>query len=179
MTLESRMVNNPSFKLLVELNSKLNSELLFSETSTLKSVADILNSMRNAYSSLVSEDALSKANYKPVYFTLDEYCNSVTASRLNINNRIVPDSSLAANFRFLCYHILDPAREELGAPIMITSGFRSIPLNKAVGGVVNSRHTIARAADLVCHDNDKLYDILLRLPHKELIKHSTYIHVAI
>lgn len=179
MSLASQMVNDPHFSRLVELSSKLNSALLFSKDATLNDIANLLNDIRDAYSSLVSSDSLSKSGYKPKYFTLDEYCHSLTASKKKIVNIIEDDSPLYNNFVFLCYHVLDPAREKLGSPIMITSGFRNFALNQAVGGVPNSYHRVARAADLVCHDNDALYDILSRLPHKELIKHSTYIHVAL
>lgn len=179
MTLESLMGNNPSFKSLVELNSLMSQQLLFSETATLSSVTDIYTRMGELLSSLRAESSLGSRDYAPKYFTKQEYTNSVTAQRKDIRNTFDDGSVLDVWFRHLCRVLLDPAREELQHPIMITSGYRCPILNKVVGGVSNSLHQNCRAADLVCYDNDKLYDILYRLPHRQLIKHPTYIHVAI
>jgi zinc D-Ala-D-Ala carboxypeptidase len=45
---------------------------------------------------------------------------------------------------------LEAMRHALGdAPLNITSGFRSIPCNNAVGGASNSQHLYGRSADLV------------------------------
>lgn len=66
--------------------------------------------------------------------------------------------------RELVEHVLDPAREELGGPIKVTSGYRSADVNKAVGGSPTSQHTKGQAADLVCSDNRKLFDIIRHLP---------------
>lgn len=179
MSLESQMGNSPSFTSLVELNALMNEQLLFSETATLSSVMDIYARMGKSISSLHSEYALGSRHYVPKYFTKQEFINSVTAQRRKIHNTFDAGSDLDMWFRHLCRVLLDPAREELKHPIMISSGYRCSALNKIVGGVANSLHQNCRAADLVCYDNDKLYDILYHLPHRELIKHPTYIHVAI
>jgi zinc D-Ala-D-Ala carboxypeptidase len=45
---------------------------------------------------------------------------------------------------------LEAMRHALGdVPLNITSGFRSIPCNNAVGGASNSQHLYGNAADLV------------------------------
>ena len=44
---------------------------------------------------------------------------------------------------------LQAIRDEFGSPIRINSGYRSPEHNKQVGGVKNSQHVEARAADLV------------------------------
>lgn len=179
MNLETQMGNNPSFRKLVDLNTQLNSVLLFAEDARFGDVLSLYSQIGDVLLSLLGSPSLTSSNYKPLYFRKQEYCNSLTADRHHITNTFEDNSSLDCNFRHLCRILLDPARKQLGSPIMITSGYRCKELNKIVGGVANSRHINALAADLVCHDNDKLYDILFALPHKELIKHSTYIHVAI
>ena len=44
--------------------------------------------------------------------------------------------------------MLEPLREAFDTPVIITSGYRSPPLNEAVGGVRNSQHTKGEAADI-------------------------------
>lgn len=45
--------------------------------------------------------------------------------------------------------ILQAIRDALGAPITITSGYRTVSHNASVGGAQNSYHTLGRAADIV------------------------------
>jgi len=79
------------------------------------------------------------------HFTIKEFTQSETARRLGIDN--VPKPYQIDNMRTLCKQVLEPLRKEFGA-IIITSGFRSAKLNKAVGGVMTSQHTKGEAADL-------------------------------
>lgn len=56
--------------------------------------------------------------------------------------------------------MLDNAREIAKTPFVITSGFRTIQENQAVGGVPNSAHTKGLAADIACTNNHKRSDII-------------------
>jgi len=56
--------------------------------------------------------------------------------------------------------ILDASRDKAGVPFVLTSGFRTVAENKAVGGVANSSHTKGLAADILCTDGIKLSAIL-------------------
>lgn len=47
---------------------------------------------------------------------------------------------------------LDRARELFGAPIVITSGLRSVEDNEAAGGVQDSAHEKGLAVDIRCAD---------------------------
>ena len=49
---------------------------------------------------------------------------------------------------------LDRARELFGAPIVITSGYRSADHNTDVGGVKDSAHELGKAVDIRCADQD-------------------------
>jgi len=80
------------------------------------------------------------------YFTLSELTKSATARRLGIDN--TADASIRANLTALVENVLDPLRVRWGMPIIVTSGYRSTALNKAVGGAVNSQHTKGMAADI-------------------------------
>lgn len=44
--------------------------------------------------------------------------------------------------------VLQAIRDHFGAPVVITSGYRTAAHNKAVGGAVYSQHQYGRAADI-------------------------------
>lgn len=80
------------------------------------------------------------------HFTLEEMTASETAARLGYPN--VPGKTETASLTNLVTHILDPLREMIGKPIAVNSGFRSVAVNKAVGGVGDSQHCLGEAADI-------------------------------
>lgn len=45
---------------------------------------------------------------------------------------------------------LQVLRDYIGEPIHVNSGYRTPAYNKRIGGVANSQHVKARAADIVC-----------------------------
>ena len=99
------------------------------------------------------------------YFTLSELTRSATAKRLGIDN--TADAGTRANLTALIEKVLDPLRERWGMPIIVTSGYRCVALNKAVGGAASSQHTKGEAADIRTvsdsrADNMKLLRCLLR-----------------
>lgn len=90
----------------------------------------------------------------------------------------------------LTEQVLDPAREVLGKPIKVNSGFRCPLHNKTVGGVYNSQHVKGEAADIapagfMIHDSG-LKTELVRLAKvivengrfDQLILYPTFIHVS-
>lgn len=113
------------------------------------------------------------------HFTLEEFLASVTAVKHNLT--LKPNGVVFANLKNLCERVLEPARLELGQPIYVSSGYRSDPLNRLVGGVPTSHHLTGRAADVTTSfgKHDKLFEILSALPHVELIDYKTFIHVAL
>jgi len=96
------------------------------------------------------------------YFTINELTH--TSHGANI-----PNAEQTANLTLLVDRVLDPARLELNAPIKVTSGFRSLEVNKAVNGAKNSQHCTGQAADLVCFDNKKLFRIIQDMEFDQLI----------
>ena len=80
------------------------------------------------------------------YFNFHELTSSATALRLGIANQ--PTAEEYAALTALVDNVLDPARKRYGMPIIVTSGYRSAALNKAVGGVANSQHCKGEAADI-------------------------------
>lgn len=79
-------------------------------------------------------------------FKITEIEHSDTAKSKGIKNEIPRD--LMDNCVYLI-HVLQQIRDLLGVPMIINSGYRCEELNKAVGGVSNSAHKYARAADFV------------------------------
>lgn len=81
------------------------------------------------------------------HFTLDELLFSQTAERMGLDNTPGPDE-LAALKRTAMG--LEAVRVRLGgAPIVITSGYRSPTVNAAVRGSRTSQHTRGEAADFI------------------------------
>ena len=111
-------------------------------------------------------------------FTLLE----LTKTSTGITNH--PNKEQVASIIKLCHNVLQPARDLFGRAIHITSGFRSLAVNKAVGGVRNSQHMSGEAADITVftkEENKKLFEIIRdNLSFDQLINERDYswIHVS-
>lgn len=81
------------------------------------------------------------------HFTLEELTYSEQALRKGLNNK--PTDEAMVNLSRVANLLLEPARDILGCPIHINSGYRSIKVNAAVGGAKNSSHLMGLAADIV------------------------------
>lgn len=82
------------------------------------------------------------------FFTISELTYSDKARELHIDN--TPFSyEVVNNLTNLTENLLDPIREMWGKPILITSGYRSDALNKAVSGSKTSAHRYGLAVDVV------------------------------
>lgn len=76
-------------------------------------------------------------------FTLQEMVHSYTAVKKGLLNE--PNEAQIENIRILCENVLQPLRDALG-PIYISSGFRSVELNRAIGGSSSSQHCALKGA---------------------------------
>ena len=79
-------------------------------------------------------------------FTLEELIASSTAKQHRVSN--TPDKQTIANLGCLVQNLLQPLRDKLRRPIIVTSGYRSPELNKLVGGASNSQHVLGQAVDI-------------------------------
>jgi hypothetical protein len=82
-------------------------------------------------------------------FTLEELTKSETALRQNIDN--TPTVDVVENLTRLAEKVLQPVREHYGKGVKVNSGFRSMAVNAAVGGVQGAKpsdHTRGMAADI-------------------------------
>lgn len=116
------------------------------------------------------------------YFTIAELTKT---THKGIDN--TPDEVQRANLVRLVENVLDPLREAYGRPIIVTSGYRSPKLNKAVGGATTSQHMLGQAADIrtkedTPEENKKLFDLIvkLKLPFDQVINEYGYnwVHVS-
>ena len=90
------------------------------------------------------------------YFSLDE----LTVTHENLDN--TPGPTARKNLKVLVDNLLDPLREMINEPISVNSGFRTLAVNKAIGGAQKpiSQHTKGEAADIECFDNAKLFQVI-------------------
>lgn len=80
------------------------------------------------------------------HFKLREFTESATAMKHGIDNRPTPE--VVENLRRLCIGTLEPLREKLQQPVVITSGYRCQQLNEIiVHASRKSQHMEGRAAD--------------------------------
>lgn len=102
-------------------------------------------------------------------FSLSELTRSVKATKLGIKEQFIPSEEVIDNLTNLCQNVLQPIRDELKAPLTITSGYRCSKLNKEIGGSKTSQHVKGEAADVVSLDengainNSFLLDLILSL----------------
>ena len=96
-------------------------------------------------------------------FTYEELCHSSVAERKGLRNRPKTkeeESVVIENLKALCMEVLQPLRDYLGKPVVISSGYRSEEVNKAVGGVKRSQHLMGEAADIHVENTKQLIVIM-------------------
>jgi hypothetical protein len=88
-------------------------------------------------------------------FALKEFLVSQTASRRGIAEQFEPPDKVVQNLTRLAHQALQPIREEFGV-ISITSGYRCLRLNRAIGSSDGSDHIRGYAADFVSAKHSEL-----------------------
>jgi zinc D-Ala-D-Ala carboxypeptidase len=78
--------------------------------------------------------------------SLTEMIISDSAKRAGLSN--MPTEEHLANMKKLAVNVFQPIREHFNEPIHISSGYRSIQLNKLIGGVASSQHSTGEAIDI-------------------------------
>jgi zinc D-Ala-D-Ala carboxypeptidase len=94
------------------------------------------------------------------HFSFYELTRSATASRLGINN--TPTAEHLEKL-LMTAELLERVREVLGCPVIVTSGYRCMRLNIAVGGVTSSDHARGQAADIVAPGYGTPFDVAKKL----------------
>ena len=127
------------------------------------------------------------------HFKLSEFVSSETATKQGIENKPSPEA--VENLRLLSVHTLEPLREALGLPIVITSGYRCKALNDLIAHhSQRSQHMKGQAADLLVQGSKfqvqgasprelliKAFKTIITSPeidYDQLIIYPTFIHVS-
>jgi hypothetical protein len=113
------------------------------------------------------------------HFTLEEMIFSQTAARRGIDS--TPGDFEIVNLRQLCRSVLEPIRAHFGKPVRVSSGYRSLQLNRAIGGSKTSQHCYGQAADISIAGVDNL-DLAKwirdNLYFDQVIMEGTWVHVS-
>lgn len=142
---------------------------------------------KNIAKSAVEEEEkkLVHENLEPSYrvtedFTYGELIASDTAEREGIEN--IPDEKQIQRIFTLTEEVLQPIRNHFGQPVQVTSGFRGIPLNRAIGGADSSQHTKGEAADIVVGEhtvNEAFEEIVGNFDYDQIIwEFGNWIHIS-
>lgn len=119
--------------------------------------------------------------YLTPHFTLEELTLSQIAARDGLDN--TPSPEALVNLKSLCL-VLEHVRTLVASPIIVSSGFRCIELNRRVGGAATSAHTRGLAADFstpACgprelamriQDSDLMFDQLI-------LEFGQWVHLAV
>ena len=124
------------------------------------------------------------------HFSLKETTESQTARKHGIANIPTPDA--VENLRRLCANTLEPLREELGLPVVITSGFRTKALNDLLAhSSERSQHMQGQAADFYVTPGQsglsrrelliKAFRLIItseQIDYDQLILYPSFIHVS-
>lgn len=116
------------------------------------------------------------------HFTLGEMVVSQAAVRLGIDNQPAPIH--VVNLRRVA-SALEWARALLGdAPITVTSGYRCVALNRAIGSADNSAHVRGLAVDFVAPGFGRPTEICRRLVSEglafdQLIDEQGWVHLGL
>ena len=96
-------------------------------------------------------------------FTYEELYYSNVAERKGLKNRPKTkeeEKKVIETLRALCIEVLQPLRDCLGKPVVISSGYRSEEVNRMVGGVKGSQHLRGEAADIHVENTEHLLKIM-------------------
>lgn len=122
------------------------------------------------------------------HFNVSEFFRSSTAAKNGIKNEPSSDkkAAIVRNINLLVDNVLDPVRDMVNTPIIITSGYRCPQVNRLVGGVDNSQHMSGCAADfhVMGFTPEMMYEVFLyifnTLEYDQLIyyRSKNIIHVS-
>jgi len=114
------------------------------------------------------------------HFSLAELTASQTAARKGLDN--TPDAVVKNNLTITAAN-LEKVRDLLKHPIIISSGYRSPAVNRAVGGSATSAHTKGWAVDFICPGFGSPVQVVEKLKSSDLIfdqiiEEGTWVHIS-
>lgn len=114
-------------------------------------------------------------------FKISELIHSDIAIKNNINN--MPDINSLDNMLNLIFYCLQPIRNKINKPIIISSGFRNSEVNFLVKGKTNSQHLKGQAVDFIIKGM-KIEDIInfvkkSNIEYDQLInEYDKWVHIS-
>lgn len=114
-------------------------------------------------------------------FKMSELIYSNEAIKKNINN--TPDIDSLDCMLELIASVLQPIRNAIKKPMIITSGYRSPKLNKIVGGKANSQHLKGQAVDFIINGLEPEYIVKfiqgMGIEFDQLInEYDSWVHIS-
>jgi len=114
-------------------------------------------------------------------FDLAEFTISQTASRLGLDN--TPPPEVVERLKEVTAPCMERVRAILRKPCLISSGYRSAAVNRAVGGVKNSAHVDGYAVDFIAPAFGRPIDVVRALlegglKFDQIIEEGTWVHVS-
>ena len=116
------------------------------------------------------------------HFTLEEFSFSEAAARLGLDNTPIP---IVITNLGLVAAAMERIRTLVGdRPIVVRSGYRSVAVNQAVGGVATSAHCHGLACDFVCPAFGTPAEVALAIlksgiEYDQLILEYGWVHVGL
>ena len=124
------------------------------------------------------------------HFCLEEFTKSSTAMKHGIKN--TPPQEAVDNLKALCLGCLEPLREALELPVVITSGYRTKALNSMLAhSSERSQHMLGQAADFYVAPGQsglsrrelliKAFRLIIldeSIDYDQLILYPSFIHVS-
>lgn len=119
-------------------------------------------------------------------FSYREFEDSRIADDHGICN-VITSFSVRDAVQALTLEVLQPLRDAIGLPVVISSGYRVKALNTLIGGSASSQHMKGEAADIYVlkedgtrYDSEQLALVVaaLQLPYDQLIVYESFIHVS-
>ena len=143
---------------------------------------------RTGVKNMIDIKEIRKTDRLSKNFRLSELTKSQTASRLGIDN--LPSDDHLRKMKILVDNFLQPLRDEIGKPIVVTSGYRSERLNDEINGSNKSQHSKGEAVDIECfgmnnkelaiyiRDNMDFDQLILEFYNPEEGPNSGWVHVS-
>lgn len=114
-------------------------------------------------------------------FTIKELVHSDNAIKAGIDN--TPNIEQIDNLLNLIFYCLQPLRDKLKKPMIITSGFRNPKVNFLAGGKANSEHLEGKAADFIVKGMtpNQIIDLIVKsgIEYNQLInEYNKWVHIS-
>ena len=116
------------------------------------------------------------------HFTLEEFCFSEAGARLGLDN--TPSATAITGLCRVAV-VMERVRTLLGnCPVVVSSGYRSMAVNKAVGGVGTSAHCLGLACDFTCPGFGTPIEVALviqksEIQYDQLILEYGWVHLGL